>query len=148
MTLIAHLDAITNAPTLEALWDMHCEKMAGYAFDRLIYGVTRYRTATSLGDPLDMVLLTNHDPLYVDVFMGEQQYRHAPMVRWALENEGACSWGWLAEMATQGGLSDRELKMLDYNRRMEVVAGYTVSFKSVSARTKGAIALCARRGSP
>ena len=43
-------------------------------------------------------------------------------------------------------LTESERRVLEYNYTMGVTAGYTISFKSVSARSKGAIALTARRG--
>lgn len=141
----ADLNALLNAPSIEELWNMHTARMADYGFDRLIYGYTRYRTATSLGDPDDFVLLSNHAPDYLDVFIGEGLYFHAPMVRWALDNEGACSWSVLTRMMETQTLSAEERKVLDFNISKNVHAGYSISFKSVSPRTKGAIALTARK---
>lgn len=141
-----YLEQLTNAPSIEALWNLHCRRMADFGFDRLLYGFTRYRTATSLGDPEDFVVLTNHRQEYRDAFVGRGLYFHAPMVRWALENEGACSWRILSEMTVSGTLTESERKVIEFNRSMGVTAGYSISFKSISPRTKGAIALTARRG--
>lgn len=141
-----HLKTLLNSPTIEALWDMHSREMAKYGFDRLIYGYTRYRTATSLGDPDDFVLLTNHKPDYTDVFIGEGLFHHAPMVRWALDHDGACSWSVMQDMVKSGALSDHEKKVVSFNQAHDVMAGYSISFKSVSPRSKGAIALTARAG--
>ncbi|MWD27392.1 LuxR family transcriptional regulator [Aquicoccus sp. SCR17] len=142
----AYLIALTNAPNIESLWDMHSRRMAQYGFDRLLYGFTHYRTNTSLGDPDDFVILTNHDAGYTERFLGDGHYFHAPMVRWALEHEGACSWAILREMAESGTMTQAERKVLEFNQKMGVTAGYSISFKSVSVRSKGAIALTARRG--
>lgn len=144
LDLRSRLIAMTNAGSVEELWAMHLKSMARYGFDRLMYGFTRYRTTTSLGDPNDFVLLTNHSPDYTDVFVGDGLYHHAPMVRWALENEGACSWSVLGEMMAQGNLTEAERRVIEFNLGMEVRAGYSISFKSVSSRAKGAIALTAR----
>lgn len=141
-----YLHDVAGFQTLEDLWEAHTAKMAEYGFDRLIYGYTRYRSGTSLGDPADLMILTNHDKTYTDVFFGEDHYTSAPMVNWALANEGACSWKILTEMTTQGQLTTAEKRVLEFNQQMGVTAGYTVSFKSVSARSKGAIALTAERG--
>lgn len=146
LDLRSRLIAMTNAGSVEELWAMHLKSMARYGFDRLMYGFTRYRTTTSLGDPNDFVLLTNHSPDYTDVFVGDGLYHHAPMVRWALENEGACSWSVLGEMMAQGNLTEAERRVIEFNLGMEVRAGYSISFKSVSSRAKGAIALTARPG--
>jgi len=141
-----HLKTLLNAPSIEALWDMHTRQMAKYGFDRLIYGYTRYRTATSLGDPEDFVLLTNHAPDYTDIFIGQGLYHHAPMVRWALDHDGACSWSVIQQMLSSGTITEQEQKVLAFNHSQDVVAGYSISFSSVSPRSKGAIALTARPG--
>lgn len=139
-----YLLELTNARTMEELWSAHCEKMAEYGFDRLLYGFTRYRSGNSLGDPDDFVILTNHDPCYTQVFIGEGLYFHAPMTRWALENEGVGSWRLVGEMFDNRQLTPDEQRVISFNLRMKVKAGYTISFKSVSQRSKGAIALTAR----
>lgn len=141
--IIRHLIDLANVQSVEDLWSMHTEKMAEYGFDRLIYGFTRYRSGGSLGDPQDWVLLTNQSPDYMKVFIDEGLYFHAPMLHWALENDGACSWRW---MAVPGNLTPQERRVAEFNRSMGVQAGYTISFRSVSVRSKGAIALTARPG--
>lgn len=145
MSLRSYLLSVADSQSIEALWEGHVEKMAEYGFDRLLYGFTRYRTATSLGDPSDFIILTNHDKAYTNVFLDEGHFFHAPMVHWALENSGAKSWKLLAEMEQTKTLSAPERRVLEFNRDMGVTAGYSISFKSVSARSKGAIALTARR---
>lgn len=144
--LVDYLEQATEARSVEEIWALHTDKMAEFGFDRLLYGFTRFKTANSLGDPLDMLLLTNHSPDYVDHYIKTGLFYSGPMVRWAQENEGACSWSWMAAMLSAGGLSDNERKVLEFNRSMDVTAGYTISFKSVSVRSKGAIALTAKPG--
>lgn len=146
LSVVDYLHFLSNCQSIEELWNAHMVRMHGYGFDRLIYGFTRYRSGTSLGDPEDFALLTNHDKAYTDIFIGEQHYTRAPMVNWALANEGACSWKILAQMQRTQTLTNAERRVLEFNYSMGVTAGYTVSFKSVSVRSKGAIALTARRG--
>lgn len=141
-----YLHFLANCPAIESLWDAHTQKMAEYGFDRMIYGFTRYRTSTSLGDPEDFIILTNHSRAYTDEFLTGGLYFHAPMVRWALSHDGACSWKVLNEMFTSRALTDAEKRVFDFNRQMGVTAGYTISFKAISSRSKGAIALTAREG--
>jgi LuxR family transcriptional regulator, quorum-sensing system regulator SdiA len=148
VSLRDYLKGILRSPSIEELWEAHVARMAAYGFDRLIYGFTRYRTSTSLGDPEDFVILTNHAREYTDVFLGEGLYFHAPMVRWALSHEGACSWTVLHDMARERAMTPAEQRVIDFNRSMGVTAGYTVSFKSISVRSKGAIALTAPAGMP
>lgn len=146
MTLRDYLHFVTGCRSLEELWTAHCAQMAEFGFDRLIYGYTRYRTETSLGDPEDFVILSNHSQEYIDGFLHNGLYFHAPMLHWALENEGAGSWRMITQMAESQAMTAEERKVYEFNTRMGVNAGYTISFNSVSVRSKGAISLCARAG--
>ena len=145
-SLLAQLDKLTNARTVEELWDVHTRQMETYGFDRLVYGFTRYRTSTGLGDPQDWVLLSTQSPEYMKAFVDEGLYHHAPMLGWALANDGACSWRWMMDMNRVDDLTPSEVRVMEFNKSMQVTAGYTVSFRSISERTKGAIALTARPG--
>ncbi|WP_101066486.1 LuxR family transcriptional regulator [Roseovarius salinarum] len=142
----SRLNALLDAPSIEALWDRHTRLMADYGFDRLIYGYSRYLTQTSLGDPDDFLMLTNHPASYTDTFIGKGLFRDAPMLRWVLSNTGACSWAELERMEADGELTDRERAVVAFNRDNDVTAGYTISFKSLSPRAKGAVSLAARSG--
>ncbi len=132
--------------SIEDVWALHTEKMSDYGFDRLVYGYTRFRTGPALGDIQDAVILTNHDPEYVDVFVGEAMYLKGPMANWAAENVGACSWQMIHKIIAEGQLTPNEMEAMAFNMRMDVTAGYTISFHDVSLRSKGAIGLTARRG--
>lgn len=135
---------MTQAQSVETVWRLHCSHMASFGFDRLIYGFTRYRSANSLGDPNDFVVLTNHDPAYKQGFVEGGLYKHAPMVTWALENDGAGSWRLMAGRIAAGDLTEEEKRVVAFNLTHKLQAGYTVSFRSISTRSKGAISLGAR----
>lgn len=149
--LVKQLQQQTNARTVEELWDVHTQLMADYGFNRLIYAFTHYVSSTNvmnsdnmaLGDPQDWVLLTNLKSDYMDGFIEQGHYTNAPMVRWAVQNDGACSWRWIADMMSSNLATDKERAAFAYNQEQGVKAGYTLSFRSVSQRSKGAIALIA-----
>lgn len=142
--LMKALVDISKAKDVETVWDTVTETLALVGFDRVIYGSTHYRTERSYGDPQDMLILSAHDPDYVETFLEEAMYFHAPMVKWAQENNGACSWSWIADNLDH--LTPAERRVIDFNRSMGVVAGYTISFPHRSHRSRAAIALTARRG--
>ncbi|TDT77835.1 LuxR family transcriptional regulator [Litoreibacter halocynthiae] len=141
-----HLSALIASNSLEEVWSLHTAKMAEFGFDRIVYGYTRFRTGTTLGDLQDALILTNHDAAYVEHFVGDGAYYQGPMVAWAAENVGACSWRMMQELAMTGKLSPGEMEVVALNQRLDVTAGYTVSFHDVSMRAKGATGLTARRG--
>jgi len=142
--MLAYLEGLTDAGSIEEVWHLHVKQMASYGFDRLIYGFTRYRTAKGFGDREDLLILSNHGDAYLKPFIDEGLYFQAPMVKWALHNTGACHWGWIAE--NEDMLTDSERKIFEFNKSHGVTAGYSISFPDLSSRSKGAIALTARVG--
>lgn len=141
--LLEYCEKIIAATAAEEVWSTHVEVMAGFGFDRLLYGFTRFRSSRGFGHPDDLLFMTNHSPDYVDGYL--QEHLHdAPMLRWISENVGPCSWRWVAE--NLDALSERERRVLKFNKRHGVVAGYTITFPDVVQCNKGAIALTARPG--
>jgi LuxR family transcriptional regulator, quorum-sensing system regulator SdiA len=142
--LLEYIERTTDATSIEEVWSLHVRAMSAYGFDRLLYGFTRFRTAKSLGDRDDFLILSNHDPAYVEAFIDGGFYYHAPMVRWSAENVGSCSWSWMHENAHM--LTEEERRVVAFNREHGITSGYSVSFRDSSIRDKGAIGLAGRPG--
>ena len=142
MDVLATLDRIVRSDSIEATWQLLLEAMAGYGFDRLLYGFTRFKTANSYGDSDDILILSNHHRDYISKFVDGRMYLHAPMVRWATENTGSRSWRWWHDNFE--ALTPEERKVAEFNVSRGLNAGYTISFKGTSSRSRGAIALTAR----
>lgn len=142
--MLQYITRICRCENLSDIWDIHCEKMERFGFDRLIYGITHSMTPTSTGPREDVMTLSSHDPEYMKHYYGLELYRDSPMLLWAAENTGACSWSWAYDNLHR--LDDSARKVMELNRQMDVTAGYTVSFQETSRRSKGVIALTARRG--
>ncbi len=141
-----YIATILQSSSIEHVWQLHVDKMRDYGFDRVIYGATRFRTHGEFGDLSDALILTNHDKDYIDLFFGKALYINAPMAIWGAQNTGVCSWQWAIDRRANGESSESEDRILDLNASMGVVAGYTISFDSISERSKSAIGLCAKRG--
>ena len=144
--IIEVLTEMTNTSSVETLWNRHCERMAHYGFDRLLYGYTMFSSETSLGDPNEFLILSNHARAYLAGFVENGLYRDAPMVNWAMANEGASSWRFVGEKMERGSVSPKALKVIEFNMSHDVTSGYSISFKSVSSRTKAAISLAGKPG--
>lgn len=138
-----YLIEVTNARSIEELWDLHCRKMSEYGFEKLLYGFTHFSTPTGFGNPDDFIVLTNHTSEYIDDFVKTGLFLDAPMVKWSVENEGWTSWSIMRDKAENGELSDKEMNVMQFNLKHGVCAGYTISFKAMSHRSRGAIALTA-----
>lgn len=144
--LVEFLETLTESPSAEDVWNRLVDKMAEYGFDRLIYGYTQFRSERSLGDIEDFLILSNHSREFLDRFLGDKLYFNAPMVRWALENDGARSWRHIEEQMERGELSPEEIAVYEFNRKMGITTGYALSFHTVSQRAKGGLALTAKAG--
>ena len=104
---------LLSARTVEATWTILTAELDAFGFDRLLYGMTRFRTAVSLGDPQDMLILSNHPDDYVEAFVNGRMFANAPMTMWAIDNEGAMSWSLVADMAD--ALSAEQKQVLECN---------------------------------
>lgn len=144
LQMLGRVERILDAVAVEDAWQELTEALEELGFDRLIYGFTRFKTASGFGDADDFLILANHDKDYLDKFIYGGLYFNAPMVRWAAENSGACSWRWIRE--NEQRLTRAEREVVAFNRSHGVTAGYSISFRDASVRNKGAIALTARRG--
>lgn len=138
------LHFIVEAKEVESVWSLLTGAMAEHGFDRLFYGFTRFRTTSGLGNPRDMMILSNHNDAYVQEFLKEPVFNVAPMVVWAAAHTGEMSWSWVAR--NKKSLSAAQHDVLALNRSHGVVAGYTISFPDSSVRAAAALALTARAG--
>ncbi len=141
--ILTDLKNIVAANEIEQVWNLLTSRMADFGFNRVIYGFTQFKTATSFGNPKDMMVLSNMTSEYMEGFIGSGLYFDAPMVHWASDNVGACSWSVLHEKHNSGTLTKAEERVVEFNRKHDVKAGYTISFNRLSSRERGAIGILA-----
>jgi len=134
-----------KARTVEELWALHTAQMGQIGFDHLIYANTFFQTRT-LPDPRDTLILTNHRPDYVTQFVDHGMFRDAPMTNWAANNVGSKTWREMGGLLKDGAFTEKERKVVEFNRRYGLVAGVTISFPSRHRRGAAGIGLCARPG--
>jgi len=144
MDLTNYLFRLSAATTTEDLWNLLLNGMDHYGFDRLLYGFSRFTTGTSVGDPNDFLILSNHKKEYLQGFVDTEHLMNAPMVKWAIQNDGACSWRLIHNLYVKGQLDEETRSVVDFNRLHDVNAGYTISFMGVSTRARGAISLAGK----
>lgn len=118
--------------------------MARFNFDRLFYGFTRQRYGRRLGDPRDMMILSNMPKAYIRSFVDDGMVYHSSTIKWAMENQGACSWS--EETKNYESLTPDEQGFIKFKKSYGANAGYTIALQRSSQRAIGAIALLARVG--
>ena len=132
--------------SVDELWRHHTSVMAGFGFDRLFYAYSAFRRAGTFGDPNDALVLTNHDPQYVEAFVDKGLFRAGPMMKWANENVGVMSWRKVHEDMKRRDISDLERTVMALNARYELFSGYTIAFPIAKKYSHAGIGLTARKG--
>lgn len=145
-SVIGFVEAASRVRDMPELWNIYQRTMARYGFPRVLYGFTVNRSENSFGDPDDLVVLSNHEPGYMQEFISGGLYFSAPMVNWAAQNVGAQSWRLAQQKASRGELSAQAQKVFDFNAARGVTAGYTVSLPVTTQREKAAVGLAAEPG--
>lgn len=140
------LGCIAQADCVDAAWAPACAYFAELGFRRLNYGLTRFRTERSIGDPDDALYLSTSDPEYSRLYFRGGFYAKTPVYRWALRNTGMTTWRWVQQDYAAGRLPDEEAEAVRLNARFGIVAGIAISFPEVASRTKGALGLTADAG--
>ncbi|MEM9318157.1 MAG: LuxR family transcriptional regulator [Pseudomonadota bacterium] len=130
--------------SVDELWRHHTAVMAEYGFDRLFYAYSAFRRKGTFGDPDDALVLTNHDPQYVEAFVNKGLFRAGPMMNWANENVGAMSWGVVHDVLSSCSMNEAQRTVLALNRRYGLNAGYTISFPMAKKHSSAGIGLTAR----
>lgn len=135
-TLTKIMDATSN----DELWQEWLRSMIqDFGFDRLLYVSTRFATGSALGNAGDQLILTNYCEDYLREFVDTELYQHGPMLKWALNNTGACSWSAIAEFVSKQEITPQMQDVLNLNKRYGVTAGYTISFQPINERSRSAI---------
>ena len=145
--MLGLMERMIGAQSVDEVWTCYLEGVQPFGFSKAMYGLVNFHPKLPTFDSFeDILFLSNHDKAYLDGFVGGELYKDAPMVKWAAENSGAASWRRVAEMFEEGTLSEAEMRVIQFNRRMGVVAGYSISFRGLSVRSKGTIGLVGAPG--
>ena len=144
--ILSLLSRIAMADRAETVWALATAYFGRLGFARANYGFTRFRSERSIGDPDDALFLTTCDAAFVAHYFRGNFYARTPVFRWAAQNQGARTWGWVAEALASGRLTPDEVDALRENAAIGVVAGVSISFPDNSMRAKGALGLIADAG--
>lgn len=131
--------------SVDELWNHHTAVMASFGFDRLFYAYSAFRRAGTFGDPDDALILTTHDPQYVEAFVDKGLFRAGPMMNWANVNVGTMSWRAVQEEYKTRKLTDAQRTVMALNARYGLIAGYTIAFPIARKNSHAGIGLTARK---
>jgi DNA-binding CsgD family transcriptional regulator len=140
------INGIALAETVESVWARIVEALAGFGFERVNYGYTRYRVGVTIGPPEDAFFLSTHSLDRVKEFHKSGLYVRSADFRWVRENVGACPWDWTSRERAAGRLTEAECKAMDELGSARTRAGYTISFPVGVPRSKGAMGMGAIEG--
>ena len=140
------LSRIAEATAVGPVWQAATGYFASIGFSRVNYGYTRFLNDKTIGNPEDVVFLTTADAEYARRYFSGGLYARTPVFRWAQQNSGSCTWGWVRGAMERGELTADEVAAVQQNLAMGISAGITVSFPETSTRAKGALGLIADPG--
>lgn len=144
--MLVTFERMIEAGSVPEVWHIYLDTAAEFGFTRVLYGYTTDRAGQPYGDLDHALYLSNHESAYLETFIGKGLYKDAPMVRWAADTVGAASWRLVSEAYLAGRLTPTERRVVEFNQSMGVTAGYSISFKDVSTRAKGALGLVGAPG--
>ncbi|WP_166127442.1 LuxR family transcriptional regulator [Maritimibacter fusiformis] len=140
--MLEYFSRLAAATSQDDAWKLHCEQMAEFGFDRLLFGYARYCRPDGSDRTDDVLFLSNHDPALTRRYVEDGLYRHDPVLNWAARHVGARSW---RDAMTRAVQDDSRLeKSRSLHSLMNVTAGYSIAFAHPSARCRGFIHLAAR----
>lgn len=139
------LGLIARAQRIDEAWAAATSWFAGMGFGRLNYGLTRFRTEKSIGDPEDALFLSTSEPEYTQLFVRDGFYKRTPIYRWLQKNTGTTTWRWVHDDFAAGRLPPSEAETVRVNASFGIVAGVAISFPATQ-RTKGVLGLTADPG--
>ncbi|MDF1801823.1 helix-turn-helix transcriptional regulator [Thalassovita sp.] len=135
------INRIAAAQTVQATWALMIQALAGFGFERVNYGYTRYRVGRSIGHADDAFFLSTHALQQVKDFHESGLYMKSADYRWVRENVGACPWDWTRKERAAGRLSPEECAAMDALGATRQRAGYSISFPVGAPRSKGAMGM-------
>jgi DNA-binding CsgD family transcriptional regulator len=137
------LSRIASSKRIEDVWSLSVGYFRAFGFSRMNYGYTRFRHDHSIGDPDDAIFLSTADAEYTRLYFRGGFFARTPVYRWAVANEGICTWSWVQKAYEEGRLTPEEADAVRQNAAMGVAAGIAISFPESSTRAKGALGLIA-----
>lgn len=137
------LNQIATASDAVTVWDLAVTKFASLGFARANYGFTRFRSERFNVNPDDALFLSSAGEEFHKHYFRNNFFSRTPLFRWAVENEGACTWAWVRRAYLRGELTEDEAATVRENIQLGITAGITVSFPMTSSRAKGALGLLA-----
>jgi DNA-binding CsgD family transcriptional regulator len=140
------LNRIARETNVSTVWELAVGYFASHGFSRANYGLTRFRVAGSIGDPDDAIYLTSFPAGYSNFYFRGGFYARTALYRWAVENEGLCTWRWVEEKLMRDELTPTEISAVRQNSQWGLRAGLTFSFHDATTRAKGALGLAADQG--
>lgn len=141
--VLSLLGEIAGAASADAAFDLGLVFFRDRGFSRVNYGLTRFRTERSLGNPDDALYLSSCPPAYTKLYFTEGFFLKTPLFRWVTQNVGACTWRWVKEAYEAGTLPASEVEAVQQNHKLGVTAGISISFPVTSNRSKAALGLIA-----
>ncbi|MGD1882257.1 MAG: helix-turn-helix transcriptional regulator [Paracoccaceae bacterium] len=131
---------MVRATDIAYVWQIFCDAMVSYRFDKLLYGGTRLPSRGFMENLRETLILHLGPQEYADVYLGEELYLHSPSYEWAEKNSGFASW---PEAIRQfaAAPTPEQMRIWQLNAQFGVIAGYVGSLNDVVPGMRGVIGI-------
>lgn len=137
--ILSYLARFTAIPSVEDAWQLHIARMARYGFDRVFY---RFSGGFGPQELLEETLvLSNHARSFLDPYLQRGMWRDTLFQHHA-EVTGVQATPW--RMTPDMQATPRQLRARNFMLAHGLVAGVSMSFRSITPYGRAGIGLCAR----
>ena len=145
-TLAELLEEFLVCEDVPSSWALLTNELQGFGFDRAIYGRSTVSLPAAADRIDDAVIISNYSSEFMDFYMAERAYAFDPMLRWALANSGALSWGRVARQLERGELNGDIARTLEAFEALGHKTGYTYSLAPRRSGAGEVFGLCGIEG--
>lgn len=142
--MLHYLERLLSSEEVDQVWEIHCEMMLRFGFDRLIYAYLPFQSTNGADSLDDIFILSNRGSEYLSELLATDSHGAVSIVPWITESPNELLWSQAPALEAQGRLSAADRRYLAINHRYGLMAGISLAFSDPAARARARISLGAR----
>ncbi|TCP39608.1 helix-turn-helix transcriptional regulator [Rhodovulum marinum] len=143
----SRLEPYLSARDMPALWAYLHRDLARFGFEKVFYVCTQRRPACGEFTVRDAAIQSSYGTEFDRFFVSGGAFLADVTTQWAINSEGAVSWGLSRRLNARGQLTAKQREVHERSLALGIVNGYTVSLRSPRAALISGFGLCAEEAS-
>jgi len=142
-TTSATLEPYLATRDISVLWSQLHSDLEPFGFDRVFYGCSQRRPANGELTKRDAVIKSSYGSDFDDYFVDNRAFLADVTTQWAIDSQGAMSWGLTRRLMSRGQLTAAQRDVHERTRALGILSGYTVSLRKPGTSLVSGFGLCA-----